>query len=37
MHAVVNCVCNVCGSATHVGAWSMVVLLRQPLDYTSYW
>ena len=37
VHAGVNCVCNMCGSATHVGAWSMTVLLRQPFQYYYYY
>ena len=37
MHAGVNCVCNVCGSPAHVGAWSMAVLLGQPFEYYYYY
>ena len=34
VHAGVNCVCVMCvAPPTHVGAWSMAVLLRQPLEY----
>ena len=33
MHAGVNCVCVMyVAPPTHVGAWSMAVLLEQPFD-----
>ena len=35
MHADVNCVCNVCGSAHSCGCWSMAVLIGQPFEYTT--
>ena len=34
MHAGINCVCNVCGSAH---AWSMAVLLGQPFEYYYFY